>query len=276
MAPLTSPSPELLRLGSGELFFDRWDEDGNPTGMRHLGNVETLEITLTDDKLVKKESMTRARNTYKSITRSRTVILRAVGDEWSVDNLALMLMGSLVYATAAATPVVDKVLYADVPVGTLGSILGGKFFFVGDLNVGTLTMDLGATALDADDFEVYNAQMGVVRIKETSTTATNGTDDLTVSYTPAAITGTASPVVRGGTETVIQGSVLFFEDNTTGENHILRVWSVSVTPDGALGLISDDFATFALNMEVQSDVAGDHGGTADDPLFHVQLVPAAA
>lgn len=274
MPPFKSPSAELLRLGAGEFLFDKHDPvTGASTGFRHLGNVETLEMTTTDDKLVKKSSMSRARPVYKSVTRSRDVILRAVGDEWSADNLALMLMGSVAYATQASAPVVDQVLYADVPAPTLGEALGDRFFHVGKLNINTVSMKIGAVSLTAADFEVYNAKMGVIKILAASTDVTNGADDLLVSFTPVAITGTDSPVVRGGTESEIQGSVLFIEDNSAGENHILRVWSVSVSPDGALGLISEEFATFALNMAVQDDSQGVHGGTVDDPLYHLQLVP---
>ena len=274
MAPYKSPSAELLRLGAGELLFDPFVNGVSIGAFRHLGNIETLELTTTDDKLVKKSSMSRGRPVYKSVTRSRDVVLRAVGDEWSADNLAMMLMGSVVYATEAATPVVDQILSLDVAVGTLGSILGGKFFHVGKLNIGTVSMKLGAVTLTAGtDYLVYNGKMGLVQIVATSAVVTNATDDLKISYTPAAITGLNSPVVRGGTESEIEGSFLFIEDNSAGENHILRVWNASVSPDGALGLISDEFATFALNAALQDDSQGLHGGTAADPLYHLQLVP---
>jgi hypothetical protein len=274
MPPLKSPSAELLRLGAGELLGDRHDANNALTGFMHLGNIETLELTTTDDKLVKKSSMSRGRPVYKSVTRSRDVVMRAVGDEWSADNRALMLMGSVVYATQAATPVVDQVLFANVPAATLGAALGDRYFHVGKLNIGTVTMKLGATVLDADDFTVYNAKMGVIKILSTSTTVTNGADDLLVSYTPVAITGLDSPVVRGGTESEINMSFLFIEDNSAGENHILRIWNASVSPDGALGLISDEFATFALNAALQDDSQGLFGGTVDDPLYHIQYVPS--
>lgn len=276
MPPASAPSSELLRLGAGELFFQRHDADGDVIGgFMHLGNVETLELTTTDDVLIKKSSMSRGRPVYRKVTRSRDVVLRAVGDEFNANNLALMLMGSIVYATAAATPVVAQVLFANVPAATLGAALGGQFFHVGALNIGTVSLAVGATALDTDDWSMHSAQMGVIYIKPTAPTTTNGADDLTVTYTPAAITGTNSPVVRGGTENEIHGSVLFIEDNSAGENHILRCWKVSITPDGALGLISEEFATFALNMTLEDDSTGVYGGTAADPLYHIQYAPAA-
>jgi len=270
MADLLNPSADLLRLGAGQLFFDR----GFTGAFRHLGNVDTLEPTTTPDIITRRSSMTHTRPIRKRLARQMDVVWRAVGDEWNSDNLALMMMGDVVYATAAATPVAAKILYADVPTGTLGSVLGGKYFYVGDLNIGTVSMDLGATALDSDDFEVFDAHMGLVRIKETSTTATNATDDLTVDYTPQAITGLDSPVVRGGNSPFIEGAMLFIEDNTAGLNHIWRAWNASVAPDGAFGLISDDWATFALNFTLQDDSDGLHGGSVSDPLYHSQLVPA--
>lgn len=276
MPPLVAPDPELLRLGAGQLYFDRWDADGNAQGFKHIGNLDSLEITLTPDVLIKRSTMVRSRPIYKKITRAIDTVVRAVGDEWSTDNLAMMFMGDVAYVTQSATPVTAQVVVADVPAATLGAALGGRFFFVGALNLTAVSMDVGASALDADDFEVANAGMGLIYIKPTSTTVTNGTDDLTVDYTAQAITGTGSPVVRGGSQAEVQGTLMFLEDNSAGENHIFRAWSASVTPDGAIGLISEEFGTFALNFTLQDDSIGAHGGSAADPLFHMQYVPAAA
>lgn len=276
MPPLKTPNAELLRLGAGQLFYARWDENGVALSFDHIGNLDSLEITETPDILLKKSTMTAGRPTYKKITRSIETVLRAVGNEFSMENLALMFMGTIDYTTQTATPITAQILVANVPTGTLGSILGGSFLFVGKFNIDTVSMDLGAAALDADDFEVWSAQMGVIRIKETSATVTNGTDDLTIDYTPQAITGTDAPVVHGGTVSEIQGSLVYFEDNSAGENHILRVWSASATPDGAMGLIQDDFGTFTLSFTLQDDSAGLHGGSDASPLFDYQFVPAPA
>lgn len=274
MPAATTPSSENLKLGAGELFFQRHDDDGVPVGgFVHMGNVETLELTTTDDILIKKSSMSRARPTYRKVTRSRDVILRAVADEFSPENLALALMGDVVYATDTADPVVAQVLFANVPAATLGAALGNQYFHVGALNINTVSMDLGAAALDADDFEVHSAPMGIIRIKPTSATVTNGADDLTIDYTPAAISGVVSPVIRGGTKSEIHGSVFFREDNSAGYNHLLRAWKVSSTPDGAIGFISEEFGQFALNWTVEDDSTGVYGGTAADPLYHIQRVP---
>ncbi|MBA3684606.1 MAG: hypothetical protein H0W72_05125 [Planctomycetes bacterium] len=270
---MPTPSSDYLKLGSGECFIRLIEAGVLADEWRHLGNVETLEVTTTDDKLVKKESMTRARAVYKSVTRSRDIIIRLVGDEFSPENLALMMMGSVAYATQTAVAVVDQVLMADVPASTLGAALGGQFFYVGALGINTVTLKLGATSLGASDFEVYDPAMGLIRVLEGSAEVTDGAKDLLVSYTPTAITGKNSPVVRGGTETEIEAQFMFMSDNTAGENAILRAWRVSISPDGALGWISDEFAQFALNLAVQSDADGNYGGSAADPLYHAQFLP---
>src|SRR5579884_1602097 len=61
------PTPDAgnLSLGAGEVLFDRFDANGNPTGYRHLGNVESLAITTTVETVQKKSSMDGARGIYK-------------------------------------------------------------------------------------------------------------------------------------------------------------------------------------------------------------------
>lgn len=268
-----SPDPELLRLGAGQLFIDIWDDDGLSTGFFHAGNLTSLEITLTPDVIIKRSTMTRSRPVYKKLIRSIDTVVRAVPDEWSVDWLSIFLLGDLAYTTQPVTAVVDQILMANVATGTLGSVLGGQVFAVGKYNIGSVTMDLGATPLTADDFEVLSGRYGLVRIKATSTQATNGADDLTVSYTPVAITGQAAPSIRISTTPDRGCSMLFIEDNTLGENHIFRAFSASPTPDGTLGFISDDFASMAVNFTLQDDSAGLHGGSVANPLADLTLVP---
>jgi hypothetical protein len=273
-----TPNADNLLLGAGSCFFAPFRDDGQVI-FRHLGNCEALEETTTDDPLIKRESMTKARSIYKKTNRGRDVVLRVVADEFNAENMALFTMGDVAYTTQAATAVTDRVLATDVDTigtGTLGEVLGDKYFYVGALLIGTATMKLGAATLSAADWEVFSATMGIVKILSTSTHAVTAGDDLKVSFTPTAITGTDAPIVRGGTQSEIEGSFLYVADNASGPNGILRAWHGSITPDGALGLISDEYATMALNITLLSDAQGLHGGSASDPLYHIQYLPDAA
>ena len=274
---LATPNADLLLLGAGQCFFAPI-VNGEIQPFRHLGNCEALELTTTDDPLIKRSNMTRGRPVYKKVNRGREQTFRVVGNEFDAHNMALMTMGHVEYTTQAATPVVDRVLVTDVDTlgaGTLGEVLGDRYFYVGALLIGTVTMKLGATTLTASDWEVHNADMGIVKILSGSAQAVAAGDDLLVSFTPVAITGTDAPIVSGGTESEIEGQFMYVADNSSGPNGIMRAWRVSLTPDGALGLISDEFATFALNMTAQDDAQGLYGGNEDFPNFYIQYLPDA-
>ena len=276
---LTTPHPDLLLLGAGQCFFAQIT-DGVVGPMRHLGNCEALELTTTDDVLIKRSSMSAGRPIYKKINRAREQTFRVVGNEFDHHNMALMTMGHVVYTTQAATPVVDQVLQTDVDTlgtGNLGAVLGDRYYYIGALSATAITVDIGATPLVlGTDYEVHSADMGVIKILPGSTLTVAAGDDLTVSYTPAVITGTAAPAVSGGTQSLIEGQFMYVADNSSGPNGIMRAWRVSITPDGALGLISEEFATFALNMTATDDTQGLYGGSAEFPLFVVQYLPDAA
>jgi hypothetical protein len=77
-------------------------------------------------------------------------------------------------------------------------------------------------------------------------------DDLAVTYDQAAKT---IKQVSGGTESQINAYLMFQSDNANGPNYRLEAWNVSITPDGDLGFISDEFGTFNLRMAVQNDAA---------------------
>jgi hypothetical protein len=65
--------------------------------------------------------------------------------------------------------------------------------------------------------------------------------------------------------------VLFLPDPTTGPRMMVEVWSVSVTPDGALGLISNEFAQMGMTMAVQADRVSH----PNEPLYRVTYLPNA-
>lgn len=241
-----NPSSDNLLIGKGSVFFKRTD-DASPY-FRHLGNVDTLEITTEDDVLIKRSSMEAAAPVYKSVTRSRTPQLRLTMDEFNAENLALILLGDMVNSAAqAATPVVAEQLTDD-------AVLGGYYRTAKLGPITAVSLDQGAYPLVLGvDYEITNAGLGLIRILPGSTVVSAG-DTVTIDYTPTAY---ASGVrqVRGGTKNNIEGELLFIGDPTVGPQQMLQVWKVEVRPDGALGLISEDFAQMAAVMTILSDKA---------------------
>lgn len=253
-----SPDAENLLLGAGQVFFDRFDSNGASQGFRHLGNCETFEITTEDDLLDKNESMTRARALYKRVTRKRTTTIRIAADEFSLFNMALGLMGQEnTHAAQVATPVVGESLddetiqYAVYKTAKLGPITAVAVKF--NAVAGTLGVD----------YEILDANLGLIKILKVSSA-----DPVTIDYTPTAYASGWNEI-RGGTESSINGALMFVGDPATGPKYMVEVWRVTITPDGAVGLISEEWGQFGLIAAVESDITNH----PNEPLYKVTELP---
>lgn len=239
-----APSSENLILGKGQFFFDRFDNNGVSTGFRHFGNVETLELTITDDKVQKFSSMSAGAPLYAEVNRRRTTVLSGTGSEFHPENMALAQMGEVSTLVQAATAVVDE------PVSP--TTIPGMYFMTQKLGPLTaISVKFGATAGVAGvDYSVINANTGLIRILP----GTILTGAVTVSYTPTAYTSTNGPkMIAGGVAGTIQGAARFIGDPSHGPVQIVDFWRVNYSPNGALGFISDDFMTFGFQMSVLDD-----------------------
>jgi hypothetical protein len=88
-----SHSTELYTLGKGILMFDRFDDDGLPTGLRDLGNAPSMNLTVEIEKIEHISS----REGISTVDWTRTKIRRLKGsfelEEFDRDNLRLWLFG---------------------------------------------------------------------------------------------------------------------------------------------------------------------------------------
>jgi hypothetical protein len=245
MSPVFSaPSSENLLLGKGQVFFDRFDAAGLPTGLRHLGNVETFEITTSDDNVDKYSSMTAGAPLYKRVNRRRTQTLRIVGDEFHPENMALAVMGDVSTLAQAATAVVGEPIAATTNPGTYY-----KTAKLGPISAVAVHFGAGAGVLNTD-YAIVDANVGLIRILP----GTILTGAVTIDYTPTAYSTAAGPKrVAGGVAGIVQGKVVFIGDPTTGPSTVVNVWRVNITPDGAVGLISDEYAQMTLSAAVLDD-----------------------
>jgi hypothetical protein len=255
-----TPSGENLLVGKGQVLFDRFDSNGLRTGFRHLGNVESMEMTTADDKIQKFSSMSAGAPLYKEVNRRRTVTLKLTMDEFDPENVALALMGATSVLVQAATAVVGEAIFP--------STVPGSFFKLAKLGPHTaVTITFGATpGVLGVDYRLVDAKAGIYQIL----LGTAMTGAVTASYTPTAYTGTTGPkVVGGGTAGVIQGALLFIGDPSTGPKTMVEVWRLNISPDSALGLISDDFASLGLTTSVLDDSANH----PSNPLYQLTYIP---
>lgn len=262
MPPQPAPSSENLLLGKGQVFFDRFDVAGLPTGFKHMGNVETFELNTTDDKVQKFSSMTAGAPLYKEVNRRRAAVLTLTGSEFHPESMALVTMGDQSELVQAATAVVAE------PVSP--TTKKGMYFMtkkLGPITAVTVTFGAGAGVLGVD-YAIINANIGLIRILP----GTILTGAVTVGYTPTAyVSGSGPAIVAGGTAGVIQGAVMFVGDPSTGPDMIVNVWRANVSPNGPVGLIGDDFATLSLTMAILDDSI--NNPTA--PLYRIIYPPVS-
>lgn len=246
MPAQAAPSSENLLMGSGSLYFDRFDVNGVTTGLKHLGNVSTLESSTEDDNVDKFSSMAAGRPLYKRVNRRRTITLAITGNEFHPENMALATMGSQATLVQVATPVVGEAITATTKPG----------IYYATKKLGPITavaVKFGATTgVLNTDYAIINAAVGLIRILPTTIL----TGAVVMDYTPTAYsTATAPQVISAGVSGIIQGRMLYLSDNTTGPQIKVDIWKVNITPDGAIGLISDDYAEMSLSAAVLDDSA---------------------
>jgi hypothetical protein len=242
------PDPQNLYVGKGQVLFNRFDANGVPTVFKHLGNIDSMDITTNDTKIQKYSAMSASAPLLKEVMTRRIVTLTLKGSEFHPDNMALVTMGQVNTLTQAATAVTGEAVAA--------STVPGSYFVTQKMGpITAVTVHFGASAGVAGvDYVVVDAAVGLIHILA----STILTGAVTVDYTPTAYAGSAGlSVVAGGTAGVIQGALKFIGDPTAGPKQIVDVWRCNVSPNGAVGLISDNFADLSLTMTVQDD-SGNH------------------
>jgi hypothetical protein len=262
---MPTPSPANVLLGRGALYFDRYTSAGARTGFRHLGNCDTFSIGIETETLDLKDYTQQTSANYASVLTSTNVNLSIAGYEFDAENLALALLGTASAFTQSSGNVTGEVLAASTVTG-----LKGKFFKTAAVNISSVAVKQGATTYTAGtDYTVYDAKAGIIQILTTGG-VTDGTN-LTVDYTKAAVVaGDGRKRITGATLAECVGELLFNSNNSTGGNKMVRVFKASITPNGELGFISDEFGKFTLTGKALSDAAGTYGGSVSEPYFIVQ------
>lgn len=239
-----------LLVGAGKLYFARFDASGvETTGLRFLGDASVLEITPAEDEVREHYSSSQAaRPLLKRVPIRRKITFSATLYEYSPENVSLALMGDQFDYIQANTAVTGEIL-STVPV------VGGIYGPTVKRAIGTITVKRGATTVPSGEYDVVDAELGLIHLHDVATTFSGATGNLTIDYTPTAITTGQRPQVRGGTQSFIEGRLVYVPDPTAGPKQDIQVWHISMSPDGNLGVIADDFSEFKLKGQVLSDSA---------------------
>jgi len=230
----------LVLLGRGKVYFDRLDSSGNPTGEYFLGNTPSFEITPTPEEIKKYSSATRAADLIASDVIRTTLALRIQGDEFSKENLAMALFGGT--GTLAQTG--SSVAAEDLP-----GVLQGRYYKLAYRDVSSVVVepDGGGTPYTVDTDYTVDADTGRIYIVVGGGIADD--TDIEVDYDYGTI---ALDTVLGMTETSVKGLIRFVGDPARGPTYEIEIWQASVRADGAIGFISDEYASWSLTGDIES------------------------
>lgn len=250
----STPSADNLMLGAGAVYFDRKDGSGNKTGERHLGNCTDFTVNTTIEKVEKYSSMQSAKRLYKSVIKSIKATGKITLEEYDMENLALALLGNTGVVTEAGATVVDEAFIAHLD-------RWSKLLHRNVSAAGITVKDSANVAVPAGNFEV-DLISGRIRVLSNNTASILDGEACKVSYTCVAET---YPKIVGAAVGKIEGLVRFIGDPTSGPKYEMEAWNCSVQPEAEIGLISDDFKNFVLNLEIMDDTTNH----PTDPLYRL-------
>lgn len=254
MSSNTAQGGNLL-LGHGELYFDRWNSAGAKTGERFLGNVTALGITMSNEVKEKYDSVTAAGNLLARVVTRTTAEVALTMTEFTAKNIALFALGddsSPVAQTGAS--VTDELINGGtaVPSSDCWYPLAFRGSIANPLTTASVKVLVATKALGTDYLlDLVGGRIYIVP----GGTIVPGTDIVKVTYTyPTLIAGTtALDRVLAGTKSDITGLMRFVGVPAKGPTWEAILWKVTLTPDGDLPLIMDDYGEFKLKGAVLAD-----------------------
>ena len=253
-----APNPGLCMLGRGILLFDPFQQNTNTrTGMMDLGNCTTFEVEPKTEIKEKYESRDPASSLYARGVTRETFTLKITGDEYGIDNLIRVLLGSG-FTLAAAT---GGSVSAETITPSGGALLG-RYYDLGHRNITALTdVKQGSATLVLGTDYTADLMRGRIYLLPTSVTITPGSA-LTADYTWAAYSYSGVNIGQVGT---IDGYLNYRGNPVKGPTFEGEWWHVSFSPSGQLGFIADDFGSWTMEGLLIADTIGH----PLEPLGHI-------
>lgn len=238
-------------LGAGYIYFDRFDDNGNPTGERYLGQTPSLSISASSESL---EHMTSDgpiaevdASVVTSVTREGSLTI----DDISIENLALFLAGDIDYEDGGDADLTDVTQEFVTATRGLYYQLGEG---VGDFNIDDIDSvksgDSNPVTLTADDDYEFHAATGRLYLKPGGD-AKDG-EKLTVEYSRNERIRT---IVTTSDRVILRGALRFEADNSHGENFNLYISECDMAPDGSLEFKSrSDWQQIEFSLRISGKV----------------------
>lgn len=241
MPPYTTPDGRNASLGSGEVWFDRFDASGVSTGLRHMGMVSKCDITPNVTTQELQNSMSGARETYASAITDLKMDVGVTFHEFVQENMALALLGvAAVFTQSAATKTG----------ATLGTVVTpGNALDTGFLNITVTALKNGATTYVLGTDYTVDSASGMITILAGG--AIVAATALTWDGSVPAIASYQTQALSAGN---IRGRLRFRSAaDAAGIRKVVDIWNVLITPSGAQALIDTAFGAGQLTGKVLPD-----------------------
>jgi hypothetical protein len=250
-------------VGAGHVLFNRFDAQGEPTGYRHLRNVDTLNLATTVTKIEKKSAMDGARQILKEVVTGTEAEVTLVLSEYDKENLALAFRGD----TAAFTQAADPGLTAQ-EINNGEALSFDVWYDLGKEMLSDVEINQNGSPLTITEDYLIDLEVGMVCILSTG----GGAEAVTTWDGDAAAID--STTVRGLNVGKILGSLRFIsaENQAAGPRFKADIHLVELAPDGELPFISEEFGSFTLKGKAQKDSSQ----AAGEEFFTVRELVAAS
>lgn len=239
------PREKNYTLGAGKLYFDRFDENDQPTGEYYIGNTTSLTGSTDETREEHYSSDEKERAKDASVVTQSDQTIAWTTDDIQPENLAMLWKG--VYeelSVAARTAVVEEF-----------TVMRGRWYQLGTsptsptgaraVTFTTVTDDAATPVpIAAGDYQT-DPELGRFYISEDATGVQDG-DVVKVTYAEAA--HTRSVVISQG-ET-IRGALRYIADNTAGVNRDDYWPLIEVSPDGDYEFKADSWSEMSFTAEV--------------------------
>lgn len=228
--------------GQGKVYLGKRLPSGLPGAMRWIGNATALKLSLDEEVSETNESFSGQRLPYRRSVKTRSGGVAISFDEFSKENLSLMLAAA-VTTVAAGVAVVDRVLATPV--------LVGEALLLGAYNVSQVTITDSSVApktLTANVNYRLNEFAGTVDIIDL-TVGGPFVMPLKASYTPGTVVQVGA-FKEASPEYYMRLDGVNTDD---GSRMVADVFRVRLSPTKTLDLINEDLSTFELEGSVLAD-----------------------
>lgn len=243
---------EVYTIGKGRLYF-RPTGTGKP--FRHLGNVPDFKITPTIEKKDHFSSTGGLQKKDKDIITKISILGSCTLDEPNIQNLNLFALGAgSVSADQGAAAVSDEQQAA-----VLDQWVKMDFMNVDTVVIGDDPTPSTTYVLDTD----YSLDTVTGAFMALSTGAITEGQVVYLDYNYSAVTMNR---IDAAQDTVIEGHLYFVADPPVGKIIDVRGY-VSITPEGDLSLVGEDWMQFSLAIEFLDKVGVPVDGITYNGLY---------